>query len=170
MKPDWDKLMKEFKSDKTRLVADVDCTTGGQPLCETHGIKGYPSIKHGDPNALEDYNGGRTFSDLQKFVKGLKPSCSPSNMDVCSDEEKKKIEDLQALDDSALADQIKEAEQKITDAEATFKSEVDKLQKHYTELSSAKDATIKDVKDSGLGLMKTVQASKGKKDAKDDEL
>ena len=27
---DWDKLIKAFKDDETRLVADVDCTAGGE--------------------------------------------------------------------------------------------------------------------------------------------
>ena len=40
MKPDWDKLMDAFKDNPTQLVADVDCTAEGEPLCETHGIQG----------------------------------------------------------------------------------------------------------------------------------
>merc|ERR1719161_3182658 len=34
MKPDWDKLMKAFKDDESRLVADVDCTAAGKPVCD----------------------------------------------------------------------------------------------------------------------------------------
>jgi len=166
MKPDWDKLMAEFKDDKTKLIADVDCTAAGQPLCTTHGIRGYPSIKHGDPNSLEDYNGGRSFSDLQKFAEGLKALCSPMNMDLCDEESKTKITDLQKLSDSELGDKIKEEEKKIEDAESTFKSDVEKLQKQYQELMDTKDKTIADVKAAGLGLMKSVQAASksGKKE------
>ena len=36
------------------------------------GVRGYPTIKHGDPNNLEDYKGGRDYSALEKFAKGLK--------------------------------------------------------------------------------------------------
>jgi len=37
---------------------------------------------------------------------------------------------------------------------------VEKLQTSYQQLMEDKDATIKDVKDSGLGTMKAVKASK----------
>jgi len=158
MKPDWDKLMKEFKDSKTTLIADVDCTAKGQPLCETHGIRGYPTIKYGDPNALEDYQQGRDLASLQKFAKELKPLCSPFNIDLCEDEEKAKIEELEKLGESELADKIKEEEKKIEEAESTFKAEVEKLQEKYTSLSKEKDDAIAAVKASGLGLMKSVQA------------
>ena len=36
LKPDWDKLMDEFNGSPGSLVADVDCTTEGQSLCEKH--------------------------------------------------------------------------------------------------------------------------------------
>ncbi len=36
MKPDWDKLMAAFEGHKTTLVADVDCTAGGEALCQEH--------------------------------------------------------------------------------------------------------------------------------------
>jgi len=161
MKPDWDKLMKEYADDAQKLVADVDCTTAGQALCETHGVRGYPTIKYGDPNALEDYQGGRSSKDLKKFVEGLTPKCSPFNMDLCDDDEKAKINDLKAMGADKLKEQITEEEKKVEDAEQTFKDEVDKLQKQYQDLSTAKDDAIKAVKDSGLGLMKSVMASMG---------
>ena len=41
MKPDWDKLVKEFDGHATTLVADVDCTAGGKPLCDKVGVRGY---------------------------------------------------------------------------------------------------------------------------------
>merc|ERR1719465_281906 len=109
---------------------------GGKPLCDKVGVRGYPTIKHGDPNNLEDYKGGRDFSALQKFAKGLKPVCSPAKLDLCDDE-------------------IAAAEKKFTD-------EVDKLQKKYQELQDEKEATLQAVKDSGLGLMKSVKAAGGK--------
>lgn len=170
MKPDWDKLMGEFKDSKTTLVADVDCTAAGQPLCETHGVRGYPTIKYGDPAGLEDYKGGRDYASLEKFAKELKPTCSPMNIDLCGDEDKAKIEKLLAMSDSDLDSEITKKETEISDAEATFKSEVEKLQKAYEGLSKTKDDTIKKVKDDGLGLMKSVKAKLAKdgKKAKDD--
>jgi len=66
MKPDWDSLADEYKDSQTVLIADVDCTAGGQPLCEKYGVKGYPTIKTfraGDADG-EAYEGGRSLDDL----------------------------------------------------------------------------------------------------------
>jgi hypothetical protein len=163
MKPAWDKLMKKFKNSKTVLVGDADCTGDGESLCQEIGVQGYPTIKYGDPSALEDYNGGRDFDELKKFTDELKPSCSPSNIDLCDADAKKKIEDLQALSDDDLDAKIEEKEKESAAAEETFKSEVEKLQATYEKLSKEKDEAIKAVKESGLGLMKAVKAGKKKK-------
>lgn len=45
LKPDWDKLIADFEGSATQLVADVDCTAGGEPLCNDHGIQGFPTLK-----------------------------------------------------------------------------------------------------------------------------
>merc|ERR1719301_369484 len=98
MKPAWDKLMDAYADSKTALVADVDCTSDGKPLCESNGVQGFPTIKWGDPSALEDYQGGRDYEALKKFAKeNLKPMCSPANLDLCDDEKKAKIQELQAM-------------------------------------------------------------------------
>jgi hypothetical protein len=162
MKPDWDKLMKSFKDDESRLIADVDCTAGGKALCDQVGVRGYPTIKHGDPNNLEDYKGGRDFAALEKFAKGLKPVCSPAKMDLCEPEMKEKILELQKLSAADLDKQIKEKEAEVEKAEKTFTDEVDKLQKKYQKLQEEKESTITAVKESGLGLMKSVKAAAGK--------
>jgi len=162
MKPDWDKLMKAFKDDDAKLVADVDCTTGGKALCDQVGVRGYPTIKYGDPNNLEDYKGGRDYAALEKFTKGLKPVCSPAKMDLCEPEMKEKILELQKLSAADLDKQIKEKEAEIEKAEKFFTDEVDKLQKAYQKLQEDKEATVTAVKDSGLGLMKSVKAAAGK--------
>merc|ERR1712019_328361 len=93
LKPDWDKLMDEFKDSSTALIADVDCTAGGKDLCDKNGVRGYPTIKYGEVGDLKDYNGGRTFDDLKKFAEeNLGPTCGPSHLELCSDEIKTKIE------------------------------------------------------------------------------
>lgn len=67
MKPDWDKLMEEFAGRDTQLVGDVDCTAEGKPICDSNDVKGFPTIKYGDPADLQDYQGGRDF-----FPQGLR--------------------------------------------------------------------------------------------------
>jgi len=164
MKPAWDKLMAEFKDSDKVLVADVDCTAGGKDLCETHGVRGYPTIKHGDPSAMEDYQGGRDADSLKKFAASLKPSCSPFNLELCEGEAKEKIEALMAEDPSSLSEKVEAEETKIKEAESTFKSEVEKLQKNYEALQKTKEAAVEAVKEAGLSLMKSVQAWSKKKE------
>lgn len=163
MKPAWDKLMKEFEGHSSALVGDVDCTAEGKPLCDSNGVKGFPTIKFGDPSALEDYKGGREFADLQKFSnENLKPMCSPGNIDLCDDDKKKEIEDLMLMSEEDLDEKIAEGDKQIADAETFFKAEVETLQASYQKLMSDKDETIEAVKNSGLGLMKSVLAAKQK--------
>ena len=171
MKPDWDKLMKNYKDHASALVADVDCTAAGKPLCDSNGVRGFPTIKYGDPGALEDYKGGRDYNALKKFAdENLKPMCSPSNLDLCDDEKKQEIEDMMKLSVEELNTQIKDGESKIEAAEENFKTEVEKLQAAYQKLMSDKDDAIEAVKKSGLGLMKSVLAAKQKGDSAKDEL
>lgn len=42
---DWDKLMKEFEGSSTVLVADVDCTAGGQSKCEEVHRQGFRLLR-----------------------------------------------------------------------------------------------------------------------------
>merc|ERR1719181_942602 len=136
MKPAWDKLMAEFKDSKTALVADVDCTAGGQALCSDVGVRGYPTIKYGDPNNLEDYKGGRDFDSLKKFAEAnLGPTCGPGNLDLCDDAKKAEIEKFSKMSTADLEAAIKEKSDAMEKAEADFKEFVDGLQKQYKDAS-----------------------------------
>jgi len=161
MKPAWDKLMKDYEGHATALVADVDCTADGKPLCDSNGVQGFPTIKWGDPTALEDYQGGREYDDLKKFAdENLKPICGPNNIDLCDDDKKAEIEKFQAMGEDDLKSEIAEKEKEIKALEETFEAELKKLQEKYEQISEEKDDGIKAVKDSGLGIMKAVLASK----------
>mmetsp|Transcript_73440 Transcript_73440/g.157359 ORF Transcript_73440/g.157359 Transcript_73440/m.157359 type:complete len:175 (-) Transcript_73440:152-676(-) len=174
MKPDWDKLMKNWNKSKrgaTGLIADVDCTAAGKDLCEKVGVKGFPTLKWGDPNSLEDYEGGRTYDDLKQFaLKNIKPICSPTNLDLCDEDKKKEIANLQAMPADELSAAIAEKQQAIEDAEAEFKQAVEELQAQYKKLDEDKSAKVAEVKKSGLGLMLSVQAMGAKKLAGSEEL
>jgi hypothetical protein len=164
MKPAWDKLMAEFKDSKEVLIGDCDCTGDCKSLCEEIGVQGYPTIKHGDPSALEDYQGGRDFDSLKKHAETkLKPSCSPSNLHLCDDAKKAEIEKLQAMSASDLDAEISKKEKEISTAESNFKSEVEKLQAAYKKLQEDKEEAVGKVKSSGLGLMKAIKAANKKK-------
>ena len=158
MKPDWDKLMEAFKDHATTLIGDVDCTAGGKALCEEVGVRGYPTIKHGDPGDLQDYKGGRDFAALKKFADDLGPQCSPANFDLCDDEKKAQIKEFMALSKEKRDEKIKEKDGEISKLEADFKKFVEGLQNSYSEASTKKDKDVEAVKASGLGLLKAVQA------------
>jgi len=170
MKPAWTKLEKKFAGHKSALVGDVDCTADdAKALCEEHGVQGFPTIKWGDPSALEDYEGGREFSDLETFAtENLKPMCSPSNIDLCDADKKKQIEDLQKMSSADLDAEIEKKDAELKEAEETFDAETQKLQERYEELEKEKTEKQKAIKDSGLGLMKAVKAAKAAKEG--DEL
>jgi hypothetical protein len=160
--------MDAFADSKTALVADVDCTAEGEPLCSANGVRGYPTLKWGDPSALEDYKGGRDYDALKTFAEeNLKPVCSPSNIDLCDDEKKAEIKKYQDMGVDAISKLIEEKEKEMTDAEKEFEQAVQKLQAEYTKLSEGKEKKLEEIKKSGLGLMKAVKASLAK-DAKDE--
>jgi len=161
MKPAWDKLITEFKDSKSAVVADVDCTAGGKELCEQVGVRGYPTIKFGDPNNLEDYKGGRDFDSLKKFAEeNLGPQCGPANLDLCDAEKKEAIEKYTKMSPADLEAAIKEKTDAIEKLETDFKAMLEGLQKEYSEGNEKKDKDLEAIKNSGLGFMKAVLAHK----------
>jgi len=171
MAPDWEKLSVDFEGDEFGYIAEVDCTTEGKPLCDENGVRGFPTLKYGDPTNLEDYQGGRSYDDLSKFAKeNLKPVCSPSNLDLCDKDKKKTIEGYMKKPLDELTKLIEAEEKKLEEAETWFKDEVQKLQDSYQKLSADKDKKIAEVKESGLGLMKSVKSALTKKKEGTDEL
>merc|ERR1740129_2530421 len=44
MAPDWENLAEEWADDAIGLVAEVDCTAEGKPLCDANGVKGFPTL------------------------------------------------------------------------------------------------------------------------------
>jgi hypothetical protein len=159
--PPSPKIFLAFAGSTTQLVADVDCTADGKSLCDSVGVRGYPTIKWGDPSDLQDYQGGRDYDALKKFTdENLKPMCSPKNLDLCDDEKKAQITQYQGMSDEDLNAAIAAEEKKLEDAEAEFKAEVQKLQDKYSALTTEKEEKIAAVKNAGLGLMKAVKNSK----------
>jgi len=163
MKPDWDKLMEAYKDHATILVADVDCTAGGKSLCTDLGVRGYPTIKYGEPGDLQDYKGGRDYKGLEAFAKDLKPQCSPANIDLCDDEKKAEIERMQKMSKDDREKEIADKTAQIDKLEEDFKVMLEGLQKQYEEADKKKNEDIKAIKDSGLGLLKSVHAMEAKK-------
>jgi len=173
MKPTWDKLMKTWNAAHTdSIVADVDCTGKGKALCDEVGVKGYPTIKWGDPSNLETYSGGRDYAVLEKFAKeNLKPLCSPVNIHLCDEEKKKEITDLQSMPIADLEALVAEKNKLLKELDENFDAGVKELQETYQKLQKEKDDKIAEIKNSGLGLMTAVLSSAkaaSKEDSKDE--
>ena len=143
MKPDWDSLSSTFADSKTVVVADVDCTAAGKPLCDKYGVRGYPTIKYFNPpdEDGEDYKGGRDLAALKKFVETeLGPGCSADTKENCSAEQLKDLEKYMSLDAAeretqltSLKDALKKAEDDHNDLlknlQEQFKTSQDALEK-----------------------------------------
>merc|ERR1711971_1141481 len=100
--------------------------------------------------------------DFSSFAKeNLKPVCSVKNIDLCSDEKKAAIAELQGKTDEELQGIIDEVKKVQEEAEAHLEAEVEKLQATYEGLLADEDAKIKAAKEeSNAGLAKAVLASK----------
>merc|ERR1711904_325618 len=93
-----------------------------------------PSMKYGDTSDLQDYKGGRSFDDLKKHAETLGPTCGPANLDLCDEDKKKTIAEFTALGAEKREAMIKEK----------------------------KEEDVEAVKNSGLGLLKAVNAHEKK--------
>jgi len=169
MAPDWNTLMEEFSGSESALIADCDCTGDCKPLCDANGVKGFPTLKWGDPSDLQDYKGGRDLKTLRKFAtESLKPVCSIANIDLCDEEKKAEIKKFQDMPADELKAAILAQEKKLADAESNFKDEVQKLQDTYQKLMENKEQVEGEIQAGGLGLMKSVDAAASKKSGSDE--
>lgn len=170
--------MADYKDSSTTLVADVDCTGDGESLCGDVGVNGYPTIKHGDPSDLQDYEGGRSLDALKSFAKdNLGPQCGPKYLDLCDEAKKADIAKYSAMSSTELDTFIKTGKDKLEKLDADFQAFVGTLDKQMEEVSpdekdallerlraeykvksDEKDAQVAEVKSSGLGLAKAVKA------------
>jgi hypothetical protein len=102
--------MADFEGSSTSLVADVDCTAEGKDLCEKNDVRGYPSIKYGDPGELKDYQGARSYEELKKFAdENLGPSCGPANLDLCPESDRAKLESFMKMSSGKLEGKVRNA-------------------------------------------------------------
>jgi len=159
MKPAWDRLTKDFAKSTIALVGEVDCTTlGGNRLCNKLDVSGYPTMKWGDPKVLTDYKGSRDYQALYLFaLNNLGASCGAVNTDLCSEEERKKIEGMKAMGIEKLEEKIRKVDMAVIDAEDALDEEIATLQVRQDELLKDMDEAITALnEDMDLDLMKSV--------------
>jgi len=143
--PTWEELAEKYKGHEFALVAEVDCTTQeAEDLCEAAGVEGYPTIKWGDPDGLEDYEGGRDLDELTAHAETYctKPVCSVAKLEYCDDATKKVITGLQAKS----ADDLKAIEMKVIDGQKAARSKMEegmeKLNAMYEEMTEEYEAAM----------------------------
>jgi len=163
MAEDWEKLGVDWADSDAAIIAEVDCTDeASQMICQEMGIQGFPTLKYGDPTDLDDYNGPREYEELAAFAKeNLKPICSPSAIENCDDEKKKKIDELNAMSLEDLIAATTSVEEKMMQTEQELETAIEGLQSQYEQLMADFDKHMKGIRDeSSYGLIRAVLATK----------
>jgi hypothetical protein len=99
-------------------------------------LQGFPTLVYGDPLAAEIYEGDRTYEALSAHAKTFidKPICSVRRIDACSDDDKKIIQDLQALSNEDLEAVAQKVADRVQLEEAVFQEQVEEIQQKYDAL------------------------------------
>ena len=161
MKPDWDSLASSFADSKKVVIADVDCTAGGKPLCDKYGVRGYPTIKYFNPpdEDGEDYKGGRDLPALKKFVESeLGPGCSADTKENCSAEQLKELQTYMDMDADARATKLTEMKDALKKAEDDHNELLKNLQDQF---KTSQDALEK-LKEESAPVIKMLKAASPK--------
>ena len=140
MKPDWDSLASTYESSKTVVIADVDCTAAGKPICDKYGVRGYPTIKFFNPpdEEGEDYKGGRDLPALKKFVDTeLGPGCSVDQQENCSAEQLAELKTYIDMDPAAREAQLTETKEALKKSEDDHNELLKNLQAQFKESQDA---------------------------------
>lgn len=132
IEPEWARVQSDFKSARSVIIADVDCTASGESLCGKFGVKGYPTIKvfrKDGPPGGEDYEGAREYAGLKKFVETslLGPDCHLEDKSGCEPEELKILEASEAMSASDRRKLITELETQIKDLDKQGKATAKRL-------------------------------------------
>jgi len=112
-------LANKFKESSVVGVYDVDCTAGGESLCQKYQVKGYPTIKYFTKKTGKmgaDYQGGRDFGSIQKFIENtFKASCDPHTRKGCNAQEERYLDKLQEKTPTEIVEEKKTKETELKD-------------------------------------------------------
>ena len=161
----WDELTNYFSDHPDIIIGQVDCTRSADGkrnrLCDYLGIVLYPSMRYGNPWEFKEYKDGRDLESLKSFVlENVKLLCSPSNMELCSEEERERIEKYLGTDLATIDFTIGLELTKLEEIEKEFQATLNDINVRHKVLSEERDVKIKDVKDGDLGYLKTAATIK----------
>lgn len=149
--PAWDAMAKAWTDHPIVLVGEVDCRAdrAAEDFCHDEmGILGLPTLLFGEPSYrgafLQSYGDDKSQQALSTFVNetlSREVLCSPGNMQSCDPETKSQLVAFWKLSISQLESQIAAKEQSIDDAILNFKTEFDRMQRIYDDLSAQHEST-----------------------------
>lgn len=170
IKEDWEKLEGDYESSETVGIISVDCTAKeNKAICKKNGVEGFPTIKHGDPAALEDYDGERDYDSFKEFAAGLGPICSINNIELCSTEEKAQIEALKQKGDAALEEMVKEYKENLSKLQDDFEKFVEGLQEQYDQAEKKFKADTQVLNTKEIKFAKQIVGEPESEEQEDDE-
>ncbi|KAL3758439.1 hypothetical protein ACHAWU_005439 [Discostella pseudostelligera] len=167
----WNELANYYQethdnNNNNILIGSIDCTDSpkGKDLCGRFEIVGLPTLLFGDASLggiyLEEYSGDKTFGDLKEFaIEHLVAKCNPGNLDACTPESRKDMEEYIAMSYSELNERISALEKKQEELKDSFKDMFAKLQKQYDEMLTEREIQIVKAKASAK-LIQEVIATK----------
>jgi len=169
MKPDWDSLAATFADSTKVIIADVDCTAAGKPLCDKFGVRGYPTIKFFNPpdEEGEDYKGGRDLPALKKFVESdLGPGCSVDTKENCSAEQLKELQTYMDMDAGERTAKLEKMKEELKSAEDAHNELLKGLQAQFKESQDA----LEKLKEDSAPVIKLLKAASPAAKAGKDEV
>jgi len=172
MKPAWDQLANKFEGSDKVLIADVDCTAAGEPLCSRFGVEGFPTIKYFNPpdEEGEDYEGGRDLEALSEFASTkLGPGCAASQLHLCSDEEKAELEAVMVMSEEDRSTELAAIAAELKSKEEAHDELLKSLQAQYDESNTALEKLKSSLKPR-MKLLKKGGSTAAAADPKKDEL
>jgi len=163
MEPAWAELAEIYEGSATAVIGEVDCRGPGEDLCIKLNIDDdFPTLMYGDPENLKHYTGSFEYYALVAFAGvNIEAICGPANVNLCSAEDKKKIDSMLAQGIETLREKIDNVESVIHTTQSKFEDEIEKLYEDiegkYNKLLLAKEHALDELRDKNdIGLMRTV--------------
>ena len=171
MKPDWDKLASKYENNAKVVVADVDCTGPGEPLCQRFGIEGFPTIKSFAPPDTEgeNYDGDRSYEALDEFAATLGPSCSAISQEHCNETQLAELQALMATPREELVVELSALKAQLETANTEHEELIADLEKQYED-SEAKVSALKAELAPRMKLLRAATATAASENEDKDEM
>jgi len=152
--------MKKYEASETVLVGDVDCTASGSSLCDEKGVEGFPTIKFGSPDDLDDYDGGRDSTSLIKFASTLKAMCGLNNIHLCDAERKAQITQMQAMSEAELTGFIETVDAEVLKVTAKYEQITNDLEAKMELAEAESKEKVQEIQQKGFNFAKVIRFDK----------